>query len=116
MEKEEALGWRGEMERCCIQTSSTHSLTTPFALIVLAQLTRPTHFQLKRKKERKKKKRKKKRHKKRKNRLVFTILTVARAQSYQKENKTRKLIARIKIRRVPILAQKKEKEKEIINE
>lgn len=59
MEKEEALGWRGEMERCCIQTSSTHSLTTPFALIVLAQLTRPTHFQLKRKKERKKKKEKK---------------------------------------------------------
>ena len=115
MEKEEALGWRGEMERCCIQTSSTHSLTTPFALIVLAQLTRPTHFQLKRKKERKKRKRKKG-TKKRKNRLVFTILTVARAQSYQKENKTRKLIARIKIRRVPILAQKKEKEKEIINE
>lgn len=114
MEKEEALGWRGEMERCCIQTSSTHSLTTPFALIVLAQLTRPTHFQLKRKKERKKKR--KKGTKKRKNRLVFTILTVARAQSYQKENKTRKLIARIKIRRVPILAQKKEKEKEIINE
>lgn len=102
------------MERCCIQTSSTHSLTTPFALIVLAQLTRPTHFQLKRKKERKKKR--KKGTKKRKNRLVFTILTVARAQSYQKENKTRKLIARIKIRRVPILAQKKEKEKEIINE
>lgn len=115
MEKEEALGWRGEMERCCIQTSSTHSLTTPFALIVLAQLTRPTHFQLKGKKERKKKK-EKKGTKKRKNRLVFTILTVARAQSYQKENKTRKLIARIKIRRVPILAQKKEKEKEIINE
>ena len=93
-----------------------HSLTHNS---LCAHRTRPTHSPHSlpaKKKERKKKKRKKKRHKKRKNRLVFTILTVARAQSYQKENKTRKLIARIKIRRVPILAQKKEKEKEIINE
>lgn len=90
-----------------------HSLTHNSLCAHRTRLTHSPHSLPAKKKEKKKKK---KGTKKRKNRLVFTILTVARAQSYQKENKTRKLIARIKIRRVPILAQKKEKEKEIINE